>query len=137
MALFPLILSLPCSIFAPRLKLISLRGICLPKLTQGQAKQLRRRNDGIGCRGVSPEHCPETPRGLGVQACPETHTARQGKLSSLAQVFLKGADGYCACDCDVIDNANDICFARSTRKGEKECITERNNRTFRRNWPTT
>jgi hypothetical protein len=53
------------------------------------------------------------------------------------QVFLKGADGYCACDCDVFDTADAICFARSKRKGEKECITKRDNRTFRRNWPTT
>jgi hypothetical protein len=87
---------------------------------------------GSGVGNVPERHVDSVCR-----RAPKRHTVRQGKFSSRAQVFLKGADGYCACDCDVFDTANAICFARSKRKGEKECITERNNRTFRRSWPTT
>src|SRR5215471_7085273 len=99
--------------------------------------RLRPRNGAVDYRAVRRGIVPKRHVDFVCMRVPKRHTVRQGKLSSRAQVFLKGADIYCACDCDDFDTANDICFAGSKRKGEKVCITERNNRTFLRSWPTT
>jgi hypothetical protein len=66
-----------------------------------------------------------------------SHCNKMTNSQAGRKFFSRAPIDTAACDRGIFDTANAICFARSKSKGEKECITERNNRTFRRNWPTT
>ena len=71
---------------------------------------------------------PKYPTGFCVVA---SRNASQRNKSTSSQAgrkfFSRGPIDTAACDRDVFNTANAICFARSKSKGEKECITERNN----------
>src|SRR5215471_12712637 len=97
--------------------------------------------------------CPEIPQVLGCRRVPKRHAgsaAQRGCWTS--QEILKGARICAKADASFSQGVRLILrsvivtfptpqtpfvFARSKRKGEKECIAKRNNRTFRRSWPTT
>src|SRR5215471_7270434 len=97
--------------------------------------------------------CPEIPQVLGCRRAPKRHAgsaARRGCWTS--QENLKGAQICANADARFSQGGRLILrrvtvtfptpqtpfvFARSKPKGETECITKRNNRTFRRNWQTT
>ena len=103
--------------------------------------QLTRRYNGVDFRAfprVGRGHCPETPHRFCVGASRNASQCNKSTNSQAGRKFFsRGLIDTAACEGDVFDTANTICFARSKSKGEKECITELNNRTFRRNWPTT
>src|SRR5262247_3887353 len=98
-------------------------------------------------------HVPKGHWDLVCRRVPKRHTvfaARRGCWTS--QENLKGAQICAKADASFSQGVRLILrrvtvtfptpqtpfvFARSKRKGEKECITKRNNRTFRRRWPTT
>jgi hypothetical protein len=71
-------------------------------------RNYRAEDDGVECRAfrsLGVGHVPKRHVDSVCRRAPKRHTVRQGKLSSRVQVFLKWADGYCVCDCDVFDTA--------------------------------
>ncbi len=94
---------------------------------------------GVGQCPEIPQHwecerVPECPTGFPAQ---EKRKGAQIRAKAGRKFFSRSPIDTASYDRDVFDTANAICFARSKRKGEKECLTKRNNRTFRRRWPTT
>ena len=81
--------------------------------------------------------CPGTPRRYGVRARPETpHSATRRTLKPGAS-FSQGVRLILRHVTVTFSTPQtQLCFERLKSKGEKECITERNNRTFLRSWPT-